>query len=195
MARASATPCRSPPESWPTIELGREHFRGEADFAHQPLRLGALAPAVEKAEGIGHFAPQEDVARDGLLDAERAVLKHGLYAGVARARRVPVGLALAAHQYFPARRLNRAGEHLDQSRFAGAVVAEQADDLAAVDVEIDAADREHAAVGFGDVLQFDQPFAHRRLSEQREGSARRNRRAGDYNSYRSPSVARSATAL
>ena len=35
-------------------------------------------------------------------------------------------------------------------------------DLAAVDVEVHAADREHPAVGFGDVLEFDQPFAHRR---------------------------------
>jgi hypothetical protein len=29
-------------------------------------------------------------------------------------------------------------------------------------VEVHAADREHPAVGFGDVLEFDQPFAHRR---------------------------------
>ena len=51
----------------------------------------------------------------------------------------------------PLRRLDRAGEHLDQRRFAGAVVAEQADDLAAVDMQVDAADREHPAVGLGDV--------------------------------------------
>ena len=105
--------------------VGREHFRGEADLAHQPLGLGALALAVEKAERIGQFAAEEDVARDRLLHAERAVLEHGLDAGVARARGVPVRLALAAHQDFAARRLDRAGEHLDQRRFAGAVVAER----------------------------------------------------------------------
>src|SRR5208337_2967886 len=87
----------------------REHFRGEADFAHEPVSLGAFAPAVEKAEGIGDFAPQEDVARNGLLNAERTVLKHGLDSGVARPRGVPVRLALAAHQNFTACGLNRAG--------------------------------------------------------------------------------------
>jgi hypothetical protein len=148
MARASATPCRSPPESRPTIES---------------LGLGAFARAVEKAERIGQLAPEEDVARDRLLDTKRPILKHGLDAGVARARRVPGGLAIAAHKDFPARRLDRAGEHLDQGRFARAVVSKQADDLTAVDVEVDSADREHPAVALGDVLQFDQPFAHRRL--------------------------------
>ena len=41
-------------------------------------------------------------------------------------------LALAAHQDFTAGRLDCAGEDLDQGRFAGTVVAKQADDLAAV---------------------------------------------------------------
>ena len=104
--------------------------------------------------------------------------------------------ALAAHQDFAAGRLDRAGEHLDQRRFAGAVVAKQAHDLAAVDVEIDAADREHASVALGDVPEFDQPFAHRRVSEEREGPARRDRRAEIcQDGHRSPSIARSATAL
>ncbi len=164
MARASATPCRSPPESRPTIEFRREDFRGEADLAHQPLGLGAFARAVEKAQRISQLAPEEDVADDRLLDAERAVLKHGLDAGVARARRAPVRLALAAHQDFTAGRLDGAGEDLDQGRFAGAVVAKQADDLAAIDVEVDAPDREHPSVGLGDALKLNQPFDHRRLS-------------------------------
>ena len=163
MARARATPCRSPPESCPTIESGVEHFRGEADLAHQPLGFGALACAVEKADRVGQFASKEDVARNGLLDAERAVLEHCLNTGVARACGIPAGLALAAHQDLAARRLNRAGKHLDQRRLAGSIVTEQTHDLAAIDVKIDAADREHAAIALGDILELDQPFAHRRL--------------------------------
>ena len=173
MARASATPCRSPPESCPTIELGREHLRGETDLAHQPLGLGPLPRAIEKAQRMGQLATEEDVAHDRLLHAERAVLEHRLDAGVARARRVPARLALTAHQNFPAGRLDRAGEHLDQRRFAGAVIAEKAYDLAAIDVEIDAADREDPSVGLGDAFQFDQPFAHPRFSAERSGPARR----------------------
>ena len=38
-----------------------------------------------------------------------------------------------------------AGQHLDQGRFAGAVIAEQADDLLAIDVEINAAQHLYAA--------------------------------------------------
>ena len=37
---------------------------------------------------------------------------------------------------------------------------------------------EHASVGLGDILEFDQSFAHRRVSEEREGPARRDWRAG-----------------
>ena len=97
------------------------------------------------------LAAHEDVADDRLLDGERAVLEHGLDAGIARARGVPMGLDLAAHENLAAGRLDRAGEHLDQCRLARAIVAEQADDLAAVDMEIDAADGEDPAVGFRDV--------------------------------------------
>ena len=41
----------------------------------------------------------------------------------------------------PLSRLDDAGENLDQRRLAGAVVADQADDLAVVDVQVDAAER------------------------------------------------------
>ena len=52
---------------------------------------------------------------------------------------------LAAHDDLAARRLHHAGQDLDQRRLAGAVVADEADDLALVDVEIDAAQRVDAA--------------------------------------------------
>ena len=52
---------------------------------------------------------------------------------------------LAADEDLAAGRLDHAGEDLDQRRLAGAVVADQADHLAAVDVQIDAAKRIDAA--------------------------------------------------
>ena len=95
-----------------------------------------------------------------LLDGERAVLEHRLDAGLARARRVPAGDRLAADEDLAAGRLDHAGEDLDQRRLAGAIVADQADDLAAVDVQVDAAERIDAAVGLRDVAQFDEALAH-----------------------------------
>ena len=149
---------------------------------------------MEKAEPIGELASEEDVARDGLLDAERTVLKHRLDSGVARARGVPVRLALAAHKDFAAGRLNCSRQHFYERRFACAVVAEQAHDLAAIDVKVHAADCEYPAVALCDILEFDQPLGHRRLFHDEEaGAPPCRRRAGRL--YRKPWVARSATAL
>ena len=71
-----------------------------------------------------------------LLHGQRAVLEHRLDAGLARARRVPAGHRLAAHQDLAAGRLDHARQDLDQRRLAGAVVADQPDDLAAIDAEM-----------------------------------------------------------
>ena len=56
--------------------------------------------------------------------------------------------------------LHDPGEDLDQRRLSRAVVAEQADDLALVDVQVDAAERVDTAERLGDVAQFDEPFRH-----------------------------------
>ena len=53
------------------------------------------------------------------------------------------------------------GEHLDQRRLAGAVVAEEPDDLALVDREGDVVERLDAAVELADVLHADEFFGHR----------------------------------
>ena len=46
-----------------------------------------------------------------------------------------------------------AGENLDQRRFAGAVVADQRDDFAGVDVEVDVGQRRDRAKVLGDAAQ------------------------------------------
>ena len=138
----------------------REHLRGEADLAHQPLGLADFLVDLEEAEAAGELAAHEDVADDRLLDRERPVLEHGLDAGLARPRRVPAGHRLAAHDDLAAGRRDHAGEDLDQRRLAGAVVADQADDLADVDVQADAAERVDVAVGLRDVAELDQVLGH-----------------------------------
>ena len=53
-------------------------------------------------------------------------------------------------------RLVRAGEGLDQGGLAGPVAADEADDLARVEVDGDAVDRVHAAEGDADVAHLDE---------------------------------------
>jgi hypothetical protein len=52
--------------------------------------------------------------------------------------------------------LHRAGENLHQGGFAGAVVTDHAEHLAAVQMHTDAVKGFHRAVGLGDVVQSDQ---------------------------------------
>ena len=107
--------------------------------------------------------------------------------------RVPAGDRLAADEDLAAGRLDHAGEDLDQRRLAGAVVADQADDLAAVDMKIDAAERIDAAVGFRDVAKLDQALGHGRPPPlPREPAGATGRPACDASSA-APSVASSAT--
>ena len=77
---------------------------------------------------------------------------------------------LAADQDLARGRLDDAGQDLDQRRFSRAVVADQSDDLALVDAEVDAAERIDAPERLGDVAQLDEPLRHR--SPSREPAAR-----------------------
>ena len=126
MARAMATPWRSPPESCPTIECGVKTFEVKPISRISRPGLADLLVDLEKAEASGELAAHEDVADDRLLHGERAVLKHRLDARLARARGVPAGDRLAADDDLAGGRLDDAGEDLDQRRLAGAVVADQA---------------------------------------------------------------------
>jgi hypothetical protein len=56
-----------------------------------------------------------------------------------------------------------AGKHLDQRRLARAVVAEERNDLAREQVDIDVLERMEAAEGLGNAAEFDQGRAHLRL--------------------------------
>jgi len=60
-----------------------------------------------------------------------------------------------------------AGEDLDERRLAGAVVADERDDLARVHVEVDVGERGDRAEMLRDPLEAEHEFARGRLSLQR----------------------------
>ena len=66
-------------------------------------------------------------------------------AGGLRGARIVKADGLALQQHFAGVRREHAGEDVHERRLAGAVLAEQRVDLAALEVEIDAAQRLHAA--------------------------------------------------
>ena len=78
---------------------------------------------------------------------------------------------LAVDRDLAARRTVDAREDLDQRRFAGAVVAEQAMDLAELDLERDVAQRDHRAEELGDAAQLEEALirtvGHRRFTGHR----------------------------
>ena len=56
-----------------------------------------------------------------------------------------------------------AGQHLDQGRLAGAVVAEERHDLTREQVDIDVLERVHATEGLRDAPKLHEGRRHRRL--------------------------------
>ena len=98
------------------------------------------------------LAPQEHVLVGGQLVDQRQVLVDGvdpLRARVVDALRL---VGLAAQEHPPAVLLVEAAEDLDQRRLAGAVVAEQAQDLPLVQGQVDVPQRGDRAEALGDVL-------------------------------------------
>ena len=118
--------------------VGMHCGRSEAHMlAHQPGRLRAHSLDVEQAPARARLAPHEHVAPDRLLLAQRALLVDGLDAETARPRDRPVVDAPPVEiDLSPGIRPVKAHHDLHQRRLAGAVVAEQADDLAVIDGEI-----------------------------------------------------------
>ena len=131
----------------------------DADLAQEAARHRVHRLHVEPAEQarpLHRLAPEEEVARDRELRHQRAVLVDRLDAvadgvGGAVDRRL-----LAADVDLAAGDRHRAGQHLDQRRLAGAVVAEEPDDLALAHHEGHVLERPHPPIVLGDVLHADQ---------------------------------------
>ncbi len=127
----------------------------------EPLQQLADAPVARCERWVnpprGDLVAEEDVLGDGQARRPgrapgRSSRCRGCIAAVGVRQRdrlaAPADLALVG--------LVRAGQHLDQRRLAGAVLAEQAVHLAGADVEVDAAERPHARELLHDAAHLEQ---------------------------------------
>ena len=141
-------PWRSPPERLRDGRIDGDADAAKADGVDQDLlRDLLLALDVDEAEAVGDLPADEEIAPQRLLLGERLVLIDRLDRQIVRhADRVFARLDFAVADEDLARgRRKHAGHDLDQRRFAGAVVADEPDDLVASDREIDVAQRVHGA--------------------------------------------------
>ena len=156
MARAIATDWRSPPESVPTAWVGSRMSMPMSAIAWRDdgVRL-LLVEAGEGEEALERLAAEEEVPRDAHQRDHAEILEHGGDAVFRRVARAPEAHRRAVDQDLALGRLVDAGEDLDQRRLAGAVVAEEAMDLAGIDLDVDVAERDHRAEMLGDAAELD----------------------------------------
>ena len=131
-------------------------------------RLGDQAEAQELL-----LAAEKDVLGDGQGRQDRLLLEDHGDAGIeGLARRSDVD-RLAVDQNVALVGLIDAVQHLEQRGLAGAVLADEADDLALVDGEADIVQRLHAGEGFRDVADFEDrlPSFHHSSRERSRASA------------------------
>ena len=120
----------------------------------------AAKPPSENRNNTQHFfgrlAPHKKIAGDAHQRHEREILIHGGDSVIHRvARRIEFDRN-AVDENLPRRRLVHAGQYLDESRFAGAVVAEQtASDAAGIDLKRDIFQRDDRAEILADIAEFD----------------------------------------
>src|SRR5271157_291114 len=129
------------------IADGRGRRRNaDVEFAHQLLRLGDHTAAPELAEpGNAELPAEKQVHIYRLAFCKREILVDDLNAASASRAGILEQRLLAIDQDHAAGRRLHARDDLDHRGLAGAVVADQRDDLAGVDVEAEILDRDHAA--------------------------------------------------
>ena len=108
------------------LELGEQFARA--------LRHRAVVEPAERPEPPLDLAPEKDIGGGGQIVAEREVLIDDLDALLARLDGLMKMHRLAVEDDLAGGRGKVAGDDLDQGRLAGAVVAHQAEDLAASSV-------------------------------------------------------------
>ena len=156
--RAMATVCRCPPES---EAMGS---RTEGMRAASSLQEGPGADLhLDLVELPGrHLVPEEQVGDDVEVLAEGEILEHRGDPHLERLAGVVERHLLAEILDGARGRLMHPGEHLDERRLAGAVVADQRDDLAGMDVELDVRQRGDGAELFGNAAQSQDQLPVRR---------------------------------
>ena len=119
----------------------------DAETVDQALHLAVHRPAVDAPERAERVVAHDDVLRDAQIREQRRLLIDDRYAGVAGVmRRVEVD-DLTGGQHLAGVPPYDAGEHLDERRLAGAVLADQAADLAGAEHEVAVQQRADGAVG------------------------------------------------
>ena len=122
---------------------------GEADHLEHLIRPGRDGGRVDPIQ----LGVEPEVLRGGHLHVQRRVLED--QADVAAHVVAPADDVEAADARDPGRGLGQRAEHVDRGALAGAVRAEEAEDLARRDGERDAADRVDLAVGLDEVVDLD----------------------------------------
>ena len=157
-ARPTATAWRWPPDSRPTRAatdgIGSSCGRGpRRSRGHHRLAVEPAQPAQRTGDDL--LAAQEHVGPDAQVRRERKVLIHGLDAGLPGVDRGPERDLATVDQNRARSGRERAGDDVDQRRLTCTVVADQSDDFAGVQLHVDAAQRDHAAVPLGQIADLD----------------------------------------
>ena len=132
------TICLPAADSRPTSRCG--------EMSPWPSRVSSarvLAVAARRWENAAgrQLVAEVDVLRDGQAVDDVELLVHRRDAELEARDRVRDGDRLAVEEDLALGRLVGAGEHLDERRLAGAVLAQQAVDLAGPDLQVDAVER------------------------------------------------------
>ena len=137
--------------------------------SERPCRLRRHPLLVEEAEACSELAAEEEVGRRVEIVGERERLVDRLDAVAPRVGGRLQRNALPVDPDLARARWEDAGEDLDEDRLAGAVVADQGDDLAGGNREIDARERPQPAKLLGDPDQLDERNASHCLPHASQG--------------------------
>ena len=141
-ARATATPWRWPPERFSTgCVIDWTPILSSAKWRVASRRIARLSSMRRTRRGprSPRLPAEEDVGGDVEGRGDGEVLVDGLDAGAARIARGAEVHALAVEPDLALVRLQRARERLDQRRLAGAVVADDREDLVGIQLQIGSA--------------------------------------------------------
>ena len=144
-ARASATRCCWPPESWPGLRLPRWPSWTSSSASATRLRTSSLATFLP-------LEPERDVLLDAQVREERVGLEDRV--DVALVRRV-LGDVVAAEEDAAVGRVLEAADHAQRRGLAAAGRAEQRVERAARDLEVERVDRGHVAEALRHPLEAD----------------------------------------
>jgi hypothetical protein len=138
----------------------------DARAGEQVAGVGEQPAAVEQPQARARLAPEEEVLGHGHLRHEVELLVDRGHARRLRVARPMERDRLAVDLHRAVVVVEHAREHVDEGRLAGAVLAEQRVHLAVAQLEVDAAQRVHAAEALGDPAHAEQwrALAHGRLS-------------------------------